>query len=51
MPGNDKYVGFLAGCTETGLETAGRSSRVISMNYLSMHSIYCRKDSQNSFAN
>ena len=50
MPGNDKYVGFLAGCTERGLEIAGRS-RVISMNYLSMHSIYCRKDSQNSFTN
>ena len=32
MPGNDKYVGFLDGCTERGLEIAGRF-RVISMNY------------------
>lgn len=47
---NDKYVGFLVGCTERGFEIAGRS-HVISMNYLSMHSIYCRKDSRNSFTN
>ena len=33
MTGNDKYVGFLAGFTERGLEIAGRS-RVISMNYI-----------------
>lgn len=54
MPSNDKYVGFLVGCTERGLEIAGRSC-VISINYLSMHLIYnilyCRKDSRNSFTN